>query len=42
MEQKIKRLPSGINDFEVVRRDNLYYVDKTQYISILSIVNTPF
>ena len=35
MEQKIKLLPSGINDFERIRRDNLYYVDKTQYISVL-------
>ena len=35
MEQKIRLLPSGINDFEVIRRDNLYYVDKTKYISIL-------
>ena len=33
--EKIKLLPSGINDFEVVRRDNLYYVDKTQFISVL-------
>ena len=33
--EKIKLLPSGISDFEVVRRDNLYYVDKTKFISVL-------
>ena len=32
---KIKLLPSGISDFERIRRDNLYYVDKTQFISVL-------
>ena len=32
---KIKHLPSGISDFEVIRRDNLYYVDKTKFISVL-------
>lgn len=35
MEQKIKLLPSGISDFELIRRDNFYYVDKTQFISVL-------
>jgi len=35
MEQKVRLLPSGINDFERIRRDNLYYVDKTQYITTL-------
>ena len=33
--EKIRLLPSGINDFEVVRRDGLYYVDKTQFIAAL-------
>lgn len=33
--EKIRLLPSGINDFERVRRDNLYYVDKTQFIATL-------
>lgn len=33
--EKIRLLPSGINDFERIRRDNLYYVDKTQYIATL-------
>ena len=32
MEQKVKLLPQGINDFGQVRRENLYYVDKTMYI----------
>ncbi|MBQ9213472.1 MAG: AAA family ATPase, partial [Bacteroidales bacterium] len=35
MEQKVRLLPSGISDFERIRRDNLYYVDKTQYIATL-------
>lgn len=29
---KIKRLPYGISDFRQVRRENLYYVDKTMYL----------
>ena len=33
--EKIRLLPSGISDFELIRRDNLYYVDKTQYIATL-------
>ena len=32
MEQKVKLLPQGINDFERIRRENYYYVDKTMYI----------
>lgn len=32
MEQSVKLLPQGINDFERVRRENYYYVDKTMYI----------
>ncbi|MCR5453372.1 MAG: AAA family ATPase, partial [Bacteroidales bacterium] len=32
MTQKVKLLPQGINDFEQVRRENLYYVDKTMFI----------
>ena len=35
MENTIKYLPSGISDFERLRRDNLYYVDKTRFISVL-------
>ena len=33
MEQnKIKEIPYGVSDFDIVRRDNLYYVDKTMYL----------
>lgn len=29
---KIKEVPYGVSDFDIVRRDNLYYVDKTMYL----------
>ncbi len=33
MEQnRIKEIPYGVSDFDIVRRDNLYYVDKTMYL----------
>ena len=33
MEQnRIKEVPYGVSDFEIVRRDDLYYVDKTMYL----------
>ena len=33
MEQnRIKEIPYGVSDFDIVRRDNLYYVDKTKYL----------
>jgi hypothetical protein len=32
MEDEVKLLPSGIYDFARIRRENYYYVDKTQYI----------
>ena len=33
MEQnQLKEVPYGVSDFDVVRRDNLYYVDKTMYL----------
>ena len=33
MEQNvIKGVPYGVSDFETVRTDNLYYVDKTMYL----------
>ncbi|MBP5367860.1 MAG: AAA family ATPase [Bacteroidales bacterium] len=35
MEQNVKLLPQGINDFEQVRRENLYYVDKTMFIDMI-------
>ena len=31
----IKRLPYGISDFTDMRRQNMYYTDKTQYISTM-------
>ena len=31
----VKRLPYGISDFTDLRRQNMYYTDKTQYISTL-------
>jgi len=30
---KIKKIPYGISDYEVIRRENYYYVDKTMYLS---------
>ncbi len=32
MENKIKLIPYGISSFDSLRRDNYYYVDKTNYI----------
>ncbi len=31
-QNKIKEVPYGVSDFDIVRRDNLYYVDKTMYL----------
>ena len=31
----VKRLPYGISDFTDLRRQNMYYTDKTQYIPTL-------
>ncbi len=31
-QNKIKEIPYGVSDFDIVRRDNLYYVDKTMYL----------
>ena len=31
-QQKIKQVPYGVSDFKTVRRDDLYYVDKTMYL----------
>jgi len=31
-QQKCVELPYGVSDFDIVRRDNLYYVDKTMYL----------
>lgn len=30
--EKIKEIPYGISDYELMRTDNYYYVDKTQYL----------
>lgn len=31
-EKQIKQIPYGISDYEAIRRENLYYVDKTRYL----------
>ena len=35
MEAKAKGIPHGVADFEEVRRENFYYVDKTRYLPVL-------
>ena len=35
METKAKGIPYGVADFEEVRRENFYYVDKTWYLPVL-------
>ena len=35
MMEEIKMLPYGVSDFEDLRRQNLYYADKTKYIPLL-------
>ena len=35
MNQNMKRLPYGINDFEAIIEQNQYYVDKTMYLPLL-------
>jgi len=32
-EKKIKKIPYGVTDYEAIRKDNDYYVDKTAYLS---------
>ena len=34
-QNKTKQIPYGVSDFNIVRRDNLYYVDKTMYLPLL-------
>ena len=34
-QQNMKEVPYGVSDFMTVRRDNLYYVDKTMYLPTL-------
>ena len=31
-QKKIKEVPYGVSDFRIVRRDDMYYVDKTMYL----------
>ena len=31
-QNQIKEIPYGVSDFDIVRRDNMYYVDKTMYL----------
>ena len=31
-QKKIKRVPYGVSDFRLVRRDDMYYVDKTMFL----------
>ncbi len=31
-QNKVKEVPYGVSDFDIVRRDDLYYVDKTMYL----------
>ena len=33
--EEIKQVPYGVSDFVTVREQNLYYVDKTMYLSLL-------
>jgi hypothetical protein len=33
---KIKKIPYGISDYELIRKENCYYVDKTQYLKTLN------
>ena len=35
MKQALEKLPVGIENFEEIRRDNFYYVDKTSLIEKL-------
>lgn len=35
MNVNTKQVPYGVADFELIRRDNLYYVDKTMYLPML-------
>lgn len=35
MNPNTRQVPYGVADFELIRRDNLYYVDKTMYLPML-------
>ena len=32
MQGKMKQIPYGISDFETLRKEGYYYIDKTKYI----------
>ena len=34
-EREIKQIPYAISDYDLMRRENYYYVDKTQYIPVI-------
>src|SRR6056297_2584806 len=37
-----KRIPYGIGDFESIRKENMYYIDKTKIIEYLEMHQYPF
>ncbi|HLP48061.1 MAG TPA: AAA family ATPase [Candidatus Kapabacteria bacterium] len=37
-EKGMKKIPYGISDYKLLRGDNYYYVDKTQYISLIETI----
>ena len=39
---KARRIPYGIQGFEMLRRDNCYYVDKTRFIQEIEYANKYF
>jgi hypothetical protein len=42
MDNKLRELPLGIQDFETLRTNNFVYVDKTQYVYQLASVVRPY
>ena len=40
--EKIKRIPYGVGDFELIQLENDYYIDKTQYIPLIEISRFQF
>ena len=33
--ESVKKIPYGITDYELIRQENYYYVDKTRYLSVI-------
>ena len=31
----IKKIPYGVTDFEMIRKEDYYFVDKTRYVEVL-------